>query len=119
MTRKDAAIAQIHAAIKHFHEGEIECAITLALTAEGQIPNTDEPHLFRILKKQAHLEADAFNFVRNWLKHCTGPEKIVIEPSHALYALVRAISKYHASYSETTGLTEDFVEFVRRSGIGQ
>jgi hypothetical protein len=37
-TRQLAALYQITAAIKHFYDGDLECAVTLASAAEGVLP---------------------------------------------------------------------------------
>jgi hypothetical protein len=53
-TRQLAALRQIHGAIKLLLNGEWECAITLSLAAEGQLPNTDsDVHLLNTLRKEA------------------------------------------------------------------
>jgi hypothetical protein len=51
MTKKEAALRQIAAAIQHFENKEYECAITLARAAEGQLATEQESaHLFEKLK---------------------------------------------------------------------
>jgi hypothetical protein len=35
ITKKQASLRQLHAAIDHLHDGDYECAITLAGAAEG------------------------------------------------------------------------------------
>jgi len=49
-TKQLAAIRQITAAIEHLRKQEYECAITLAVAAEGLLPPTDEPHIFSAFK---------------------------------------------------------------------
>jgi hypothetical protein len=41
-----------HQALRLFHEGEWECAITLALAAEEHLPETKQPHLWSILMEE-------------------------------------------------------------------
>jgi hypothetical protein len=52
MTKMDAAIEQIDAAIVHFCSGEYACAITLAGAAEDQIVHKEEDHIWEILKRK-------------------------------------------------------------------
>ena len=49
VTKKEAALRQINASIKHLYNGEYECAATLAGAAEGMLPNTNSPFLFKEL----------------------------------------------------------------------
>src|SRR4029077_19039656 len=69
-TKKLAAKRQIHAAILLLRkEQEFECAITLAAAAEGLLPTTDDPHIFKILKdtpvfKQLDLNLFMTDFVK-------------------------------------------------------
>jgi hypothetical protein len=41
----------IEAAIKHFHNGDLDIAITLAAAGEGQPPETTKEYLFRMLRR--------------------------------------------------------------------
>lgn len=58
-----------------------------------------------------------FNQVRNWLKHCVGKEKIYIRDFDAIVALLRACTKYYASYGEPTDEMKQFMAWVKSSGI--
>jgi hypothetical protein len=65
-TKQLSSLRQTKAAIAHLHKNELECAITLAAAAEGQLPETTVEHLFRLLRRMA--PQDDFNLVINWLK---------------------------------------------------
>ena len=43
---------QIHQALRLFHEGEWESVITPALAAEEQLPETELPHVWSIVKEK-------------------------------------------------------------------
>ena len=89
-----ASLRQIIAAIEHLHKRELECAITLAGAAEGQLPETAKDYLFRLLKKV--FSHDDLNLVRDWLKHQSGPENATITEFEAALMISRAIHKFVA-----------------------
>ena len=67
---------QIYCAIEHLHQGDFECAITLAGAAEGILPDTDEAHFrqkVKALSKSPEIRATGGatgpNDYINWLKH--------------------------------------------------
>jgi hypothetical protein len=104
-SRRLAAERQIHAAIKHFREGDFECAIILCSAAEGQMPEPNAPtHLFARLKQysaenpSSDGQKDDFNYDANWMKHGNGADEVEIEELMITSWLYRAISKYHAVY---------------------
>jgi hypothetical protein len=108
-TRQLSALRQIEAAIDHLYAGQLECAVTLALAAEGQLPNSDKPYLYKVLKDQvANSEMPVFDKLRNWLKHCKEDEMEFSDFEVAI-ALVRATSKYFATYSQSSPKMEAFV----------
>jgi hypothetical protein len=59
---------------------------------------------------------DIFNGPRNWLKHHCPPEEFVFHKQDAVYALVRAVSKFHTVYEQSSPEMESFVEWVREAG---
>jgi hypothetical protein len=65
VSRKQTALQQIEAAIALFRAGEYACAITLSLAAEDQIPDTDAPHIFKLLKERVPAIYKQFNQVRD------------------------------------------------------
>jgi hypothetical protein len=106
-----ASMRQINAAIEHLHQGDWECAITLAGAAEGKLPDTDEPHFrqkVRSLSMSPEIQlaggATGPNDYINWLKHGTlvkgGPriENASITELEAIATIWRAISKFEAGY---------------------
>jgi hypothetical protein len=111
---------QIHQALRLFHEGEWESVITLALAAEEQLPETELPHVWSIVKEKKPAASRLFNETRNWLKHNDDDEKKdehYISEFEAHVSLVRAVSKYHAAYGEETDEMGSFVEFSRARGF--
>jgi hypothetical protein len=117
-TRWLAASRQIHGAIEHLMKGQYECAITLALAAEGQLPHTNsEMHLLNALQNEApDLAANnAFNLQRNWLKHYNeyAPAEIELSELMAFASVMRAVSKFNAIYGELTAEMHAFGEWAR------
>ncbi|MGD0317030.1 MAG: hypothetical protein ABSB37_14000 [Xanthobacteraceae bacterium] len=114
-SKKLSALRQINAAIEHFHNGEFECAITLAAAAEGLLPDGQSPSLFRELVQRA-TDLD-FNLFINWLKHPVAPEKVTISDFEAAMIIARAISKFFAVYSQSTRRFEEFAVWAREAGL--
>jgi hypothetical protein len=83
MTKKEAALRQITAAIVHFEKKDYECAITLAGAAEGELPtNKASKHLFHELRVRVPPEfkneknlTNWVNATRDWLKHETAQKR--------------------------------------------
>ena len=122
ITKQQAALRQINAAILHLHAGEHECAITLAGAAEDLLGDTEPDHLWKVLmtrKPQGHSEkewATMFNETRNWLKHPTetlGDERSIDE-FETVIMLIRATSKFIARYGKGSKQMGDFVEWCRK-----
>jgi hypothetical protein len=97
-TRELSALRQINAAIQHFREGELECAITLAAAAEGQLPEPGATYLFATMKRAVPFSEFDHNLFINWLKHPNEPDDITISGLEATLTLLRAISKFRAVY---------------------
>jgi hypothetical protein len=117
-TKQSAALRQIRAAIEHFYKGDLECVITLAAAAEGLLPPTDYPHVFRDLKRlmtPGELKEFDPNLVINWLKHykLDDPERVVISGFEAVIFLLRAITKFIAVYRQSTPRLEAFLTWAR------
>jgi hypothetical protein len=113
-SKKRSALRQIEAAIKHFHNGELDSAITLAAAGEGQIPESTKEYLFRLLKRLA--PNDDFNLVVNWLKHPGGPANATITEFEAILAISRAIHKFVGAYEATTQAFIDFEKWAVDNG---
>jgi hypothetical protein len=105
-SKKRSALRQIEAAIKHFHNGDLDIAITLAAAGEGQLPETTKEYLFRMLRRLA--PNDDFNLFISWLKHPAGPENATIIEFEAVLVIARAIHKFVAVYGETC---QSFIDF--------
>jgi hypothetical protein len=121
VSKKQAAIRQIHAAIFHFRRKQYECAVTLAGAAEDLLGDTEPDHLWKVLmqrKPQDRSErewAAMFNETRNWLKHPTdnlGSERYIDE-FETVIMLIRAVSKFTARYGESSANMEEFVVWCR------
>jgi hypothetical protein len=106
-SKRLSAERQIHAAIAHSRAGDFECAITLCSAAEGQIPEPSKPssHLRNALKQAAAENPTpddgkdaAFNYAARWMKHTEGADEVEIEEWEVAMWLIRAISKYRATY---------------------
>jgi hypothetical protein len=106
--RKLSAHRQIRAAIQLYLKGELECAITLAAAAEGQLPDTGDPYLLKGLKGIAPFDEFDHNLVINWLKHCKEPDEVTIPSFEAAMIISRAISKFVAVYWQISRLMELF-----------
>lgn len=117
-TRQLSALRQIHSAIEHLHNNQWECAITLALAAEGQLPRTDsEISLFNAMRTHSpDLASDGtFNLHRDWLKHWNDekPDKIEISEFGVAIAIMRAVSKFYAVYGKASKEMHGFGDWCR------
>jgi hypothetical protein len=107
-----AAMRQIHSAIEHLKEGHYEAAITLAAAAEGMLPETQARHLRQDIKeisKRPDIQEESEgsknpNACIHWLKHGTVDGKcvegITIPAEENVVIVCRAITKFHALYSD-------------------
>jgi hypothetical protein len=111
--RKLAACRQIEAALYHLHLGGYECAATLALAAEGQLPDTDATTLWNALKRHRSDKEylSLINELRDWLKHRKEPDQRDISEFEAVIALVRATTKYYAAFNEETVDMQTFIRW--------
>lgn len=107
--KKRSSQRQIETAIRLFHEGNLDSAITLGAAGEGLLPHTDDPHLFQML--QPHNAELQLNLVINWLKHPGAPENATIDEFEAVIVIARAITKFVAVYHQSC---EPFEAFLRR-----
>jgi len=111
-TKQLAATRQIQAAIEHFWKDEYECAIILAAAAEGLLPDTDEPHIFSVLRKNPAFKNLDINRIITWLKHPTPnePNNASISEFEAAFIIMRALTKLYAIHEQGT---EEMLEFGR------
>jgi hypothetical protein len=124
MTKKEAALRQINAAIKHFDDKEYECAITLAGAAEGQLETKEEDrHLFEELKGRVPPEFKSekewvswLNATRDWLKHETPQlsDDWEINEYGAAIMILRAVTEFQWAYKQGTKRMEGFLEHWRQ-----
>jgi hypothetical protein len=120
MTKKEAALRQITAAIQHFEDGEYECAITLAGAAEGQlVPEKGSRHLFSELQTRVPPEfkderewVTWLNTPRDWLKHQTADlgDEWNFEQYDAAIMILRSITKFQWTYRQGTKRMQKFLE---------
>jgi hypothetical protein len=116
-TKELSAKRQIHSAILRFRiDEEFECAITLAAAAENILPETDAPHIFKVLKDSPVFKDLDLNRFVNWLKHSGGPDAAKISEFEVTLVIVRAISKFAAVYNKQSGLMSDFVKWAFEKG---
>lgn len=110
-TKKLSAMKQIDAAIAHFRSGDFECAVTLALAAEGQLPETGSMDLYKAIKQHlpGKTEIDILNDLRNWLKHPSGDNSREVSEFEIAIALLRATSRYFAMFKEKTTAMDEFI----------
>jgi hypothetical protein len=124
-TKKEAALRQIHGAIKSLHDKEYECAITLAGAAEGQLVAAKPDYMFEGLKdkrpegyKSGKEWAAWLNETRDWLKHPTpklASERLITE-YETWVMIARAVTKFHWTYGKSTKKIEDFVKWCIERG---
>jgi hypothetical protein len=118
--RQLSALRQIEAAVDHMYAGQFECAVTLALAAEDHMPRSDAVYLQNELEKRVSKKGmSTFNLLRNWLKHHIEPDEFEFSDFEAAIALVRATSKFFATYRTTTPKLEGFVSWCRSKKLIQ
>lgn len=126
VSKKDAAMRQIHAAIRMAREEEYESAVTLANAAEGMLSGGEPNHFYEQLKAfrpddvtDAKGWANWLNETAHWLKHPTPQlesERVVFE-YETWIMVMRAISKYYWTFHENTKEMRDFVEWAKAQGF--
>jgi hypothetical protein len=117
VSRKEAAQQQIDMAIRLLHERHFACSITLALAAEGQMPEGRDASVFRRIAELAPDKVDEFNKLRNWLKHNSPPDQHAIYELEVSIALLRATSKFWQTYRDTSPSMLAFAQFWEKKGI--
>ena len=117
-TRKVAPIRQIRTAISCLHNGDYECAITLAHAAEGMVPDKregdDRKPLFKLMRER--LPDDDPNLFSNWLKHPRGADKATISVFEVVVMIARAIHKFVWYYGESNDHFELFQDWAMLHG---
>lgn len=100
LSKLDAAIRHIEAAIAAFEAGHFDIAITLAGAAEGMLPRLEHSLFDRLLNSPRVAGVDRkklvaeLNGTRDWLKHVTAdkPQVIEVPEAEALFLITRAMS---------------------------
>lgn len=99
VTRIEAATRQTEAAIEAFARGDFDIAITLAGAAEGMIQR-DGPHMFSFLRDSPRVKdvpkkdwIAVLNAERDWLKHESPLDVLIVEKETAYFMIARAASK--------------------------
>jgi len=116
LSKRDAAIQQIHASIEHCKNGQLAAAITLAAAAEGMIPATEKDHLIKRINDLGLFKQLDMNAVITWLKHDTGQQSAEIQELEACATVMRAISKFAAVYDGITPQMKAFPEWMQQRG---
>jgi hypothetical protein len=117
-TRKVALLRQIRGAITCLHDGDYECAITLARAAEGMVPDKKEGSDGKPLIKLMHerLSDEDPNLFSNWLKHPRGADRATIPVFEVVLMILRAIHKFVWYYEETSDHFESFQNWAMLHG---
>jgi hypothetical protein len=118
VSREEAARQQIDMAIRLFRERQFACSITLAMAADGQMPEGDEPSVSARIKGLATDKEQNFNTVANWLKHHRPPNELPIYELDAVLALMRATSKFRQAYRDWSPMMQAFDRWWRRRRKG-
>jgi hypothetical protein len=114
--KKASAQRQTERAITLFRNGDLDCAVTLAAAAEGMLPDTEDPHIFQVLKP--HFKQLQVNVIVEWLKHKTAdsPENVTITEFEATMVVARSITKFVAVYHQSCKLFEEFLWWAHEAG---
>ena len=103
VTKKQASLRQLHAALDHLRDGGYESAITLAGAAEGQLSGRVEVDfwlLFKLVVREERSDLKTviseFNETRDWLKHPTKQlsEARYLHADEAWIACLRAAMQF-------------------------
>jgi hypothetical protein len=116
INRQQASLQQIDMAIEMLDRREWACAITLALAAESQLPEPENPYVSDVLRSRFGKDfADRLNGPRNWLKHAKDPETTTLHEMDAVMAILRAISKFTSLYRAWSDRMAAFDERVKQA----
>ena len=110
-TKRLAAQRQIDAAVAHLHKSELESAITLAIAAEGLLPDTDSRKIFAYLREHPLGHQVDIDKTVDWLKHSGSPDGATIFEFEAAVAIARAMSKFAAVYTDAPSEWYEFLSW--------
>jgi hypothetical protein len=115
-TQKLASLREIRGAITCLHNGDFECATTLARAAEGMVPDKRKggKPLFKLMRER--MPNDDPNLFSNWLKHPRGAEKARITVFEVVVMILRAIHKFVWYYEESSDYFELFQDWAMLHG---
>ena len=126
VTKKQASLRQLHAAIDHLRDRDYECAITLAGAAEGQLAGRSKIDFWKILKIVASEGRADFktvisemNETRDWLKH---PSPQLGEPRYlhvdeAWIACLRAAMQFVSVFKQQSSKMDGFFKRAEQKGF--
>jgi tRNA threonylcarbamoyladenosine modification (KEOPS) complex Cgi121 subunit len=110
-TKRLAAQRQIDAAVSHLLKSELECAITLADSAEGLLPETESQQISGYLREHPLSKQIDLDETINWLKCRTRPDAATIFEFEAAVVVARVMSKFAAAYTEVPSEWYDFLSW--------
>ena len=110
-TKRLAAQRQIDAAVSHLLKSELECAITLADSAEGLLPETESQQISGYLREHPLSKQIDLDETINWLKCRTRPDAATIFEFEAAVIIARVMSKFAAAYTEVPSEWYDFLSW--------
>ena len=116
LSKRDAAIQQIHAAIELCEKGQLAPATTLAAAAEGMLPVTEKDHLVKRINDLGLFKQLDMNAVITWLKHDTDYQTVEIPELEAATTIMRAISKFAAVFDGITAPMKAFQTWMIERG---
>lgn len=126
VTKKQASLRQLHAAIDHLRDGEYECAITLAGAAEGQLAGVRKVDFWSVLKfvateGQPNLKAviSELNETRDWLKHPTPQldDSRYLHMDEAWIACLRAAMQFVSVFEQQSPKMNRFFKLAEKKGF--
>jgi hypothetical protein len=119
-TQKLASVRQIRGEISCLHDGQYECAVTLAHAAEGMVPDKRKDNkplgkpMFKLIREG--MPDDDPNLFSNWLKHPKGAERARIPVLEVVIMILRAIHKFVWYYEESSDYFELFQDWAMLHG---
>ena len=126
VTKKQASLRQLHAAINHLRESDYECAITLAGAAEGQLAGRREVDFWLMLKLVASegrpdlkKVVSELNETRDWLKHPTPQleDSRYLHVEDAWLACLRAAMQFVTVFREQSSKMDRFFKLAEKKGF--